>query len=176
MTTVLTGIGFAAVLFGFLSLTRRNITMRQGVLSGSRAFVCFHLAPSFRITAAPSWRARFRCTAAPVVVAVGRVEHRGRIVAVHGKNPDAQNRWRACRCHATSHRCAGWRGRQRRARRVDAELHYRVTRRCRDLLDGIGRYWRIPGGTKRTLTESLRFGVNDPPQVEKIGAPIVCRS
>ena len=34
VTTVVTGIGFAAVLFGFLSLTGRNITMRHGVLWG----------------------------------------------------------------------------------------------------------------------------------------------
>ena len=101
MTTVLTGIGFAAVLFGFLSLTRRNITMRHGVLWGLAGLCLLSSGAVVRITAAPSWRARFRCTAAPVVVAVGRVEHRGRIVAVHGKNPDAQNRWRACRCHAT---------------------------------------------------------------------------
>ena len=47
---------------------------------------------------------------------------------------------------------------------------------CRDLLDAAGRYRRVPVSTRRTLTESLRFGVNDPPQVEKIGAPIVCPS
>jgi cobalt transporter subunit CbtA len=53
LTTVLTGIGFAAVLFGFLSLTGRNIGMRQGVLWGLAAFVCFHLAPSLGLPPRP---------------------------------------------------------------------------------------------------------------------------
>ena len=53
LTTVLTGIGFAAVLFGFLSLTGRNVTMRQGVLWGLAAFACFHLAPSFGLPPLP---------------------------------------------------------------------------------------------------------------------------
>ena len=53
VTTVLTGIGFAAVLFGFLSLTGRNITMRQGVLWGLAAFGCFHLAPSLGLPPLP---------------------------------------------------------------------------------------------------------------------------
>ena len=139
VTTVVTRIGFAAVLFGFLSLTRRNITMRTACCGNSRAFVCFHLAPSLGLPPLPPgvpvsdvqprqlwWLWAVLSTAAGLWLFTG-------------SNPDAQNRWRACRCHATFHRCAGWRGRQRRARRVDAELHYRVTRRCRDL-------WTVLGG------------------------------
>lgn len=53
LSTVLTGIGFAAVLFGFLSLTGRNVTMREGVLWGLAAFVCFHLAPSLGLPPLP---------------------------------------------------------------------------------------------------------------------------
>jgi cobalt transporter subunit CbtA len=53
VTTVLTGIGFAAVLFGFLGLTRRNITMREGALWGLAAFGCFHLAPSLGLPPLP---------------------------------------------------------------------------------------------------------------------------
>jgi cobalt transporter subunit CbtA len=52
-TTVLTGIGFAAVLFGFLNLTGRNVTMRQGVLWGVAAFACLHLAPSLGLPPLP---------------------------------------------------------------------------------------------------------------------------
>jgi cobalt transporter subunit CbtA len=52
-TTVLSSIGFAAVLFGFLSLSGRNISMRQGVRWGLAAFVCFHLAPSFGLPPLP---------------------------------------------------------------------------------------------------------------------------
>ena len=53
LTTVLSSIGFAAVLFGFLSLTGRDITMRQGVRWGLAAFVCFHLAPSLGLPPLP---------------------------------------------------------------------------------------------------------------------------
>lgn len=53
VTTVLTGIGFAAVLFGFLSLTGRTVTMRQGMLWGIAAFACFHLAPSLGLPPLP---------------------------------------------------------------------------------------------------------------------------
>jgi cobalt transporter subunit CbtA len=46
VTTVLTGIGFAGVLFGFLSVTGRRMRTLDGVLWGLAAFSCFHLAPS----------------------------------------------------------------------------------------------------------------------------------
>lgn len=52
-TTVLTGIGFAGVLFGFLSVTGRRITTRTGVLWGLAAFACFHLAPSLGLPPMP---------------------------------------------------------------------------------------------------------------------------
>jgi cobalt transporter subunit CbtA len=52
-TTVLTGIGFAGVLFGFLRLTRRRITPRNGVLWGIAAFACFHVAPSLGLPPMP---------------------------------------------------------------------------------------------------------------------------
>ncbi len=53
LTSVLTGIGFAAALFGFLGLTGRHITIRQGALWGLAAFVCFHLAPSLGLPPLP---------------------------------------------------------------------------------------------------------------------------
>lgn len=53
ITTVLSSIGFAAVLFGFLSLTGRNVSIRQGVQWGLAAFVCFHLAPSLGLPPLP---------------------------------------------------------------------------------------------------------------------------
>jgi cobalt transporter subunit CbtA len=53
VTTVLTGIGFAAVLFGFLSLTNRKITAGSGALWGLAAFACFHLAPSLGLPPLP---------------------------------------------------------------------------------------------------------------------------
>ena len=52
-TTLLTGIGFAAILFGFLRLTGRTITTRQGALWGLAAFACFHLAPSLGLPPLP---------------------------------------------------------------------------------------------------------------------------
>jgi cobalt transporter subunit CbtA len=53
LTTVLSSIGFATVLFGFLSLTGRNVSMRQGAQWGLAAFVCFHLAPSVGLPPIP---------------------------------------------------------------------------------------------------------------------------
>lgn len=53
LTSVLTGIGFAAVLFGFLAMTGRNVTARQGLLWGAAAFVCFQLAPSVGLPPLP---------------------------------------------------------------------------------------------------------------------------
>lgn len=53
LTTVLSSIGFAAVLFGFLSLSGRTVSMRQGVQWGLAAFVCFHLAPSVGLPPTP---------------------------------------------------------------------------------------------------------------------------
>lgn len=53
LTTVLTGIGFAAVLFGFLGVSGRTITIRQGALWGLAAFTCFHLLPSIGLPPLP---------------------------------------------------------------------------------------------------------------------------
>jgi cobalt transporter subunit CbtA len=53
LTTILSSIGFAALLFGFLDLTGRRINARQGALWGLAAFLCFHLAPSFGLPPQP---------------------------------------------------------------------------------------------------------------------------
>lgn len=53
VTTMLTGIGFAGVLFGCLSFAGRRITPRSGVLWGLAAFACFHLAPSLGLPPMP---------------------------------------------------------------------------------------------------------------------------
>src|SRR5215472_8391231 len=46
ITTILTGIGFAAILFGTLSLARVQVNARRGALWGLAGFVCFGLAPA----------------------------------------------------------------------------------------------------------------------------------
>jgi cobalt transporter subunit CbtA len=53
LTTVLTGIGFASLLFGFLGLAGRELTAKNGVLWGLAAFACFHLAPSLGLPPTP---------------------------------------------------------------------------------------------------------------------------
>lgn len=53
VTSVLTGIGFAGLLFGFLGITGRSVTARQGLLWGLAAFVCFHLAPALGLPPVP---------------------------------------------------------------------------------------------------------------------------
>lgn len=53
VTTVVTGIGFGALLFGFIHLTGRECTMRQGVLWGLAAYACVHVAPAFGLPPMP---------------------------------------------------------------------------------------------------------------------------
>lgn len=52
-TTILTGIGFSAILFGTLSLTGVKVNTRRGALWGLAAFVCFGLAPALGLPPQP---------------------------------------------------------------------------------------------------------------------------
>ncbi len=53
LTTILTGIGFAALLFGSASLTGNRLDARRGALWGLAAFVCFSLAPALGLPPQP---------------------------------------------------------------------------------------------------------------------------
>jgi cobalt transporter subunit CbtA len=53
ITTVLSSIGFAAVLFGFIALTGRPINAGRGALWGLMAFVCIVLAPGLGLPPQP---------------------------------------------------------------------------------------------------------------------------
>ena len=53
IATVLSSIGFAAVLFGFIALTGRSINAAGGLLWGLAAFVCFVLAPALGLPPQP---------------------------------------------------------------------------------------------------------------------------
>lgn len=53
LTTILSAIGFAAVFFGFLSVTGKSLNARRGALWGLAAFACFHLAPSIGLPPVP---------------------------------------------------------------------------------------------------------------------------
>jgi cobalt transporter subunit CbtA len=53
LTTMLSGIGFAAMLFGSLSLTGRRINTWRGALWGLATFVCFGLAPAIGLPPLP---------------------------------------------------------------------------------------------------------------------------
>jgi cobalt transporter subunit CbtA len=53
LATILTSVGFSAVLFGVLYLTGRRIDARTGVLWGLAGFVCFSLAPALGLPAEP---------------------------------------------------------------------------------------------------------------------------
>jgi cobalt transporter subunit CbtA len=53
LTTVLTGIGFAAMLFGAMALAGKSINTRQGALWGLAAFACFSLAPALGLPPEP---------------------------------------------------------------------------------------------------------------------------
>lgn len=53
LATVLSGIGFAAILFGAVALTGRTVNARRGALWGLAAFACFHLAPALGLPPQP---------------------------------------------------------------------------------------------------------------------------
>ncbi len=53
ITTLLTSIGFSAMLFGSMALTRRPIDARRGAVWGAAAFACFSLAPALGLPPQP---------------------------------------------------------------------------------------------------------------------------
>lgn len=53
LTTMFTGIGFAAMFFGSLSLTGSSVNARRGALCGLAAFACFGLAPALGLPPLP---------------------------------------------------------------------------------------------------------------------------
>jgi cobalt transporter subunit CbtA len=53
LTTVLSSIGFAAMLFGLMAVTGKTINARRGALWGLAAFVCFSLAPALGLPPKP---------------------------------------------------------------------------------------------------------------------------
>ncbi|HVP46403.1 MAG TPA: CbtA family protein [Bryobacteraceae bacterium] len=53
LTTVLTSMGFAAILFGSLALTGTRVNARRGALWGLAAFACFNLAPALGLPPQP---------------------------------------------------------------------------------------------------------------------------
>lgn len=53
ITTILTGIGFAAIFFGALALAGTPVNARRGALWGLTAFVCFGLAPALGLPPQP---------------------------------------------------------------------------------------------------------------------------
>jgi len=53
LTTILSGIGFASLLFGTVSLTGNRLDARRGALWGFAAFICFSLAPALGLPPQP---------------------------------------------------------------------------------------------------------------------------
>ena len=53
ITTILTGVGLAGILFGVVALTQPSITVRSGTLWGLAAFACFDLAPALGMPPLP---------------------------------------------------------------------------------------------------------------------------
>jgi cobalt transporter subunit CbtA len=53
LTTALTGIGFAAMLFGVMALAGETISTRHGAVWGLAAFACFSLAPALGLPPQP---------------------------------------------------------------------------------------------------------------------------
>ena len=59
LSTMLAGIGFAAVLFGAASLSGRALDLRRGVLWGLAGFACFALAPALGLPPKPPGAGQF---------------------------------------------------------------------------------------------------------------------
>lgn len=85
LATVLTSIGFAAILFGLMGITGRLIDARRGVLWGLAAFTCSALAPALGLPPPPPgvavaglfdrqlwWVATVIATAAGLALIAGR--------------------------------------------------------------------------------------------------------
>jgi cobalt transporter subunit CbtA len=53
IATVLSGIGFAAILFGAIAMTGTALNVRRGALFGLAGFVCFNLAPALGLPPRP---------------------------------------------------------------------------------------------------------------------------
>jgi cobalt transporter subunit CbtA len=53
IATVLSGVGFAAILFGSIALAGKTVDVRSGALLGMAAFVCFNLAPALGLPPRP---------------------------------------------------------------------------------------------------------------------------
>ncbi|MGA3190561.1 MAG: CbtA family protein [Bryobacteraceae bacterium] len=53
LTTILAGIGFAALLFGILSLKPVSLNWKKGMLWGIAAFICIDVAPAFGLPPMP---------------------------------------------------------------------------------------------------------------------------
>jgi cobalt transporter subunit CbtA len=53
VATVLSGIGFAAMLFGAISFMATALSVRRGALLGLAGFVCFNLAPAIGLPPRP---------------------------------------------------------------------------------------------------------------------------
>ena len=53
LTTMLTGIGFAAIIFGLMALRGKTIDVKRGALWGLAAFTCFSLAPALGLPPQP---------------------------------------------------------------------------------------------------------------------------
>lgn len=88
LSTVLSGIGFAAALFGAASLGGRPIDARRGALWGLAGFLCFALAPALGLPPKPPgaavadlyarqlwWTGTVAATAAGLWLVVGRERH-----------------------------------------------------------------------------------------------------
>jgi cobalt transporter subunit CbtA len=93
-TTLLTGIGFAAVLFGVVALTQKSVDSGRGALWGLAAFVCVGLAPALGLPPQPPavpvapvaerqlwWIATVVATAIGLWLMFGRPRNRWRPIA-----------------------------------------------------------------------------------------------
>jgi predicted cobalt transporter CbtA len=80
VTTMLTAIGFAGMLFGVIALKPFALDWRRGALWGLAAYVCIDLAPGVRTSPTTSSGGRCRSLCASALVVRYRGEYSGRTI------------------------------------------------------------------------------------------------
>ena len=151
-STILTGIGFAALLLSTVTLCGFELDVRRGLLWGLAGFVCFAVAPALGPAAGAAWRPRIRRSRAPALVGHDRCRYRGRPLpdlrdAVAGGSPESPAG--CCSCCLT---------RSARRRRSDQRSfpHTWCARFALASIAGNGLFWLVLGAAAGFLSRRTR--------------------
>ena len=145
-STILTGIGFAALLLSTVALCGFELDVRRGLLWGLAGFVCFAVAPALGLPPVPPGVPESDVRARQLwwVMTVAATAAGLFLIFASASRVDAPNRRRVVASAAPCDwRAAGGRSRGR-SRTPGTQLCARLHRRERIVLAGSGRGRRIP--------------------------------